>query len=87
MLFGDDGSIEALIARDEAGWLFDVRLLGDRRELTELREQLPEGIFLAVLRTDDRLVPLESGQRPAIGEGDRLIVYHPPAIDEAAKPD
>ena len=55
----------------------------DRRELTELREQLPTGtIFLAVLRTDDRLVPLESGQLPAIGEGDRLVVYRPPSPDE-----
>ena len=83
VLFGEDGSIDSLIARDEAGWRFDMRLLGDRRELTELREQLPEGtIFLAVLRTDDRLVPLESGQLPAIGEGDRLIVYRPPGPDE-----
>jgi Trk K+ transport system NAD-binding subunit len=79
VLFGDDGSIDALIARDEVGWHFDVLLLGDRRELTELRERLPEGtIFVAVLRTDDRLVALESGQLPAINEGDRLIVYRPP---------
>lgn len=79
VLFGDDGSIDALVARDEVGWHFDILLLGDRRELTELRERLPKGtIFVAVLRTDDRLVALESGQLPAINEGDRLIVYRPP---------
>ncbi|HET9427932.1 MAG TPA: cation:proton antiporter, partial [Allosphingosinicella sp.] len=78
VLFGDDGSIDALIARDEVGWHFDMLLLGDRKELTELRERLPEGtIFVAILRTDDRLVALESGQLPAITEGDRLIVYRP----------
>ena len=79
VLFGDDGSIDALIARDEAGWQFDTHLLGDRRDFVELREQLPAGtIFVAVLRKDDRLLPLSDGQVPQIDEGDRLIVYRPP---------
>jgi NhaP-type Na+/H+ or K+/H+ antiporter len=79
VLFGDDGSIDALIARGEVGWHFDMHLLGDRRELIELREQLPKGtIFVAVLRGDGRLVPLSAGQTPPVNEGDRLIVYRPP---------
>ena len=78
VLFGSDGSIDALIARDEIGWRFDVRVLGDRREMAELREQLPEEtIFIAVLHCDDRLTALEAGQLPAIAGGDRLILYRP----------
>ena len=79
VLFGDDGAIDALIARDEAGWRFDMRVLGDRDEMAELRERLPAGtIFVAVLRGDGRVLPLSAGQLPHIDEGDRLIVHRPP---------
>ena len=82
VLFGDDGSIDALIARDEAGWRFDMLVLGDRREVNELRERLPKGtIFVAVLRTNGSLVPLSAGQSPQIEEADQLIVYRPPAAE------
>lgn len=79
VLFGDDGSIDALIARDEVGWRFDVLLLADRVELAELRDRLPAGtVFVALLRGDGRLLPLSAGQTPHVDEGDRLIVYRPP---------
>jgi NhaP-type Na+/H+ or K+/H+ antiporter len=80
VLFGDDGSIDALVARDEAGWRFDLHILGDRGELVDLKKRLPEGaIFIGLLKGDDRLLLFSPGQMPSVDEGDQLIVYLPPA--------
>ena len=87
ILFGDDGSIDLLVAREEAGWQFETHLLGDRRELAEIRDRLAPGtIFVAMIHGDDRLVALESGQQPAVGEGDLLIVYRPPTAGSPVEP-
>ena len=86
ILFGEDGSIDQLLAREEAGWRFEMHLLGDRRELAEIRDRLPAGtILVAVIHGDDRLVALESRQQPAVSEGDRLIVYRPAATANPAQ--
>ena len=85
VLFGEDGSIDALIARDEAGWRFGAYVLGDRGELADLKARLPEGtILIGILRKDDRLLLLSPGQLPHVDEGDQLIAYLPPAGAEAA---
>ena len=76
VLFGEEGSIDALIARDEVGWQFHYHVLGDRRELIELKDRLPaDAILVGLVKSDDRLILLSDGQLPQVDEGDRLISY------------
>lgn len=83
VLFGVRGTVESLAGRDQAGWEFRLVLLGDREELGELREREPDLLLLALIKGEDRLVLLTEGDRPAVAEGDRLLVYGPPAKEKA----
>ncbi len=79
VLFGDQGSIDALIARAEVGWQFRTRVVADRREIDELRaSEPPETLFVAILRADDRLILFGDKSRPHVDEGDLLITYAAP---------
>ena len=76
VLFDNQASIDALIAREEVEWEFRMTIVADRREIDELRaSEPPETLFVAILRADDRLSLFSSGSRPHVDEGDLLITY------------
>lgn len=79
VLLGDDGSIDELLGRQEAGWQFRSTPITDRFGLADKKATMPEGTMLvAVLKPDGRLLFFSSQSRPGAEDGDQLISYGPP---------
>ena len=79
VLLGDDGSIDELLARQEAGWMFRRTLLTERFTLADKLKTMPEGTMpVAVLKPGGRLVFFSSEARPSAEPGDQLITFGPP---------
>jgi NhaP-type Na+/H+ or K+/H+ antiporter len=79
VLLGDDGSIDELLGRQEAGWQFRSTPITDRFGLADKKATMPEGTMLvAVLKPGGRLLFFSSESRPGAEDGDQLISYGPP---------
>jgi len=79
VLLGDDGSIDELLARQEAGWAFHRTALTDRFTLADKLRTMPDGTMpVAVLKPDGRLLFFSSEARPSADAGDQLISFGPP---------
>ena len=79
VLLGDDGSIDELLSRQEAGWKFRRTLLTDRFTLADKLKDMAEGAMpVAVLKPDGRLLFFSSEGRPAAEPDDQLISFAPP---------
>ena len=79
VLLGENGSIDELLSRHEAGWQFRRTPITERFALADKRSTMPEGTMLvAVLKPDGRLLFFSSESRPSAEPGDQLISYSPP---------
>jgi len=79
VLLGDDGSIDELLARQEAGWMFRRTLLTERFTLADKLKDMTEGAMpVAILKPDGRLLFFSSEGRPAAEPDDQLISFAPP---------
>jgi NhaP-type Na+/H+ or K+/H+ antiporter len=79
VLFGEDGSIDALLARQEEGWQFRRTPITEQFGLADKRERMPPGtILIAKYKPDGRLRFFAADASPSADAGDVLITYGPP---------
>jgi NhaP-type Na+/H+ or K+/H+ antiporter len=79
VLLGDNGSIDALLARHEEGWQFRRTPITEQFGLADKRDGMAPGTMLiGIYKPDERLRFFASDARPSADPGDVLITYGPP---------
>ena len=80
VLLNGEGTIDELLAREEAGWQFRSLAVSEKFKAADKRMALEDGTMpVGVLKPDGRLLFYSSESRPVAEPGDQLIIYGPPA--------